>query len=482
MSDTAELLNGLRTAFLNRVNRDEVLNGFWNAVGARSATATDAANYAARLGEVLSETLLEETVRSGERRAESGEGAGGGGAIRLAEALAGTDPEELLETVNGTVGQLMRQAYRMVNDAGAQAQKIADEANGLGLRAIFGQYPDERLQGLYRKIAEAAEQSQVASRQSSEESPEATGTPGGRVGAPPAGGDRKKSGGTVESWLGEPVVNNVQAFYDEHVRANAEARFHAGLGPVIVRTAAPGCCNWCASRAGVYEYESVKDKGNEVFRRHKFCRCTVTYFCDGTRTEVWGRKHWEADQKTLEQRKTYGLDSKKTLPAPSEEYVRQEEGKALANVQGNVLAEYIDHARPGIGAIVFEEDYSIENHSREIETAKLLNELFGGDITLLSESLDCSTKRADYLWQDKLWELKNTSTEKAANAAIRKAIQQIETNPGGIILNYEDNPVNMQELKKIIDLRMKWVKNIGQMDIIVIQKEKPKAVFRYYKK
>lgn len=407
MSDTAELLNGLRTAFLNRVNRDEVLNGFWKAVGARTATATDAANYAARLGEELSETLLEETLPSGERSAasesevgsrksevsqrgaltgrlaavgwppaggdhkKSGVRSADSGRIRLAEALAGTDPEELLETVNGTVGQLMRHAYRMVNEAGAQAQRIADEANGLGLRAIFGQYPDERLQGLYQKIAEAAEQSQVASRQSSEESPEATGTPGGRVGAPPAGGDRKKNGGTVESWLGEPVVNNVQAFYDEHVRANAEARFQAGLAPMIVRTAAPGCCNWCASRAGVYDYDRVKDKGNEVFRRHQFCRCTVAYFCDGTRTEVWGRKHWEADRKTLEQRKTYGLESKKTLPAPSETYVRRQEEKALAKAAKSGII----HIGRSVGARAL--NYEV----MDLETREIFNFVEGSDIS-----------------------------------------------------------------------------------------------------
>ena len=99
---TAELLDGLRTAFLNRANRDGVLSRFWGMVGERTAGQEDAANYAARLGEVLSETLLEETVAVGDGR------------IRFAEALTGTDPEELLRTVDGTLGQMMRQAYRMV--------------------------------------------------------------------------------------------------------------------------------------------------------------------------------------------------------------------------------------------------------------------------------------------------------------------------------------------------------------------------------
>lgn len=274
---TAELLDGLRTAFLNRANRDGVLSRFWGMVGDRTAGQEDAANYAARLGEVLSETLLEETVAVGDGR------------IRLAEALTGTDPEELLRTVDGTLGQMMRQAYRMVNDAGAQAQKIADEANGLGLRSVLGNYPDERLQGLYRKIAEAAE------RQSGERSSESG----------------EKSPDMVESWLGEPVVNNVQAFYDEHVRANAEARFRMGLGPVIVRTAAPGCCAWCAKLSGVYDYDDVRDTGNDVFRRHERCRCTVTFRNGGTVQDVWSKKIWDADKETLGRRLSYGLDDNK---------------------------------------------------------------------------------------------------------------------------------------------------------------------------
>ena len=266
---TAELLDGLRTAFLNRANRDGVLSRFWGMVGDRTAGQEDAANYAARLGEVLSETLLEETVAVGDGR------------IRFAEALAGTDPEELLRTVDGTLGQMMRHAYRMVNDAGAQAQKIADEANGLGLRSVLGNYPDERLQGLYRKIAEAAERQSGEQIQSGE----------------------RKSGGTVETWLGEPVVNNCQAFYDEHVRANAEARFRMGLGPVIVRTAAPGCCAWCAKLSGVYDYDEVSNRGNDVFRRHERCRCTVTFRNGGTVQDVWSKKIWGADEETLKRRR-----------------------------------------------------------------------------------------------------------------------------------------------------------------------------------
>ena len=86
------------------------------------------------------------------------------------------------------------------------------------------------------------------------------------------------------------------------------------MGPVIVRTAAPECCVWCAKLSGVYDYNEVRDTGNDVFRRHERCRCTVTYRDNGTVQDVWSKKIYGADEKTLEQRAAYGLDTQKATP------------------------------------------------------------------------------------------------------------------------------------------------------------------------
>ena len=102
-----------------------------------------------------------------------------------------------------------------------------------------------------------------------------------------------------------------RAFHDDHIRHNADKRFRAGMGPKIVRTAAFNCCSWCSSLAGTYDYEDVRDTGNDVFRRHERCKCIVDYVCDGKSQAVWSKKYFEADEETLRHR----LETKQKTPA-----------------------------------------------------------------------------------------------------------------------------------------------------------------------
>lgn len=64
---------------------------------------------------------------------------------------------------------------------------------------------------------------------------------------------------------------------DDFVRENADFQYKAGLSPTIERKTTGKCCAWCSNLAGSYPYEDVKDKGNDVFRRHKNCHCQILY-------------------------------------------------------------------------------------------------------------------------------------------------------------------------------------------------------------
>ena len=84
-----------------------------------------------------------------------------------------------------------------------------------------------------------------------------------------------------------------------------------GYKPVIVRRASFGCCKWCRGLAGVYNYDEVKDKGNDVFRRHANCRCQVIYDpSNGSKKvqDVWDKK-WKNDDRT-ERIKQYSIAKK----------------------------------------------------------------------------------------------------------------------------------------------------------------------------
>lgn len=72
------------------------------------------------------------------------------------------------------------------------------------------------------------------------------------------------------------------------------------------------------------------------------------------------------------------------------------------------------------------------------------------------------------------------STAKAADSAVRKGLKQIFDNPGGIILDYGNNPVSMDNVKKIINARM--LRGGGNnADIIIAKEEKVIEILRYKK-
>lgn len=117
--------------------------------------------------------------------------------------------------------------------------------------------------------------------------------------------------------------------------------------------------------------------------------------------------------------------------------------------------------------------------STEYDVAQWLYKKYGGDIKLLNEAVDDGVKMADYLWRGKYWELKSTTTEKAANSAVRKAMQQIKENPGGIILNYT-NDINIQKTIDVIEKRMNCTKkDENTIDIMIVQNGETKIILRY---
>lgn len=114
------------------------------------------------------------------------------------------------------------------------------------------------------------------------------------------------------NWLlNEPIKNFTQAIVDDTIKKNADLHYKAGLRPKIIRREKGNCCDWCKSIAGVYDYQEVKNTGNDVFSRHRYCRCTVDYVPgDGRKQDVWS-KQW----------KIVNLDDKNKRIALSEKQV-----------------------------------------------------------------------------------------------------------------------------------------------------------------
>lgn len=85
--------------------------------------------------------------------------------------------------------------------------------------------------------------------------------------------------------LDEPIINFTQAVVDATIRKNADFHYKAGLRPKIIRKEHGHCCAWCKEIVGVYAYPDVPE---DVYRRHRHCRCTVDYYPGhGKKQDVW---------------------------------------------------------------------------------------------------------------------------------------------------------------------------------------------------
>lgn len=161
------------------------------------------------------------------------------------------------------------QNYELVSEVSTLAQKGINERAGIGLKAIKASINRDKINNFIDKVSDAE--------------------------------DFEK----VQWMLGEPVVTYSQSVVDDTIKANGDFQAEAGIPPKIIRTVKAGCCEWCQAMAGVYEYHdmSVFDYDN-VFRRHRRCRCTLDFIVGNKRQESWKTKtRWE--DVTVEDRKRY---------------------------------------------------------------------------------------------------------------------------------------------------------------------------------
>lgn len=95
--------------------------------------------------------------------------------------------------------------------------------------------------------------------------------------------------------LNEPVINFSQSIVDEIINANVKLHHQLGLQPKIVRTTTGKCCDWCSEVVGTYRYpDEVPD---EIYKRHRYCRCKVDYHPgDGKIQNVHSKKWYDPEK------------------------------------------------------------------------------------------------------------------------------------------------------------------------------------------
>lgn len=161
------------------------------------------------------------------------------------------------------INKPMRGVCEEIADYCEKVQGILNKRAGLGIKAIPPPIEAERIDGIAKAISEAETAEKAA------------------------------------SVFEETVITLSQHMVDSSVRENAKFHDSIGLKPQIIRKYEGGHfrrgkfvdCKWCKSLAGVYDYAEVSNKGNDVYRRHEGCRCTVEYIpTKGSKQDVWTKQ------------------------------------------------------------------------------------------------------------------------------------------------------------------------------------------------
>ena len=241
-----ELQRDIERDFKNNVMKDRRIAAISKRIRDGTASQVDGHDYAERLGEDLSRSLLNNLTPE-----------------RL------PDGRLYYNIARRTVVPSLQTNYDLTNEVAAEIQAAIDLKAGIGLKSAKAAFPTERIQGLIDKMT--------------------------------------SDGITLENaiiWLQEPIINNSEAFFDDFIKENAKVRNEVGLKATITRSVAPKCCDWCEALAGVYEYGKEPP---DIYRRHEFCRCTVTYQSKKTSQNVWTKKTWESSREEIDRRKEVGL-------------------------------------------------------------------------------------------------------------------------------------------------------------------------------
>lgn len=207
---------------------------------------------------------------------------------------------------------------------------------------------------------------------------------------------------------------------------------------------------------------------------HPHCRCTLVPYFEDMKGERWMRDP-DTEKGSYVEDMTFEEWKEKYVPEGA--YLKtfvlmnqtETKGKKLRKPKvkdylGTLLegdkqfseasSEFKKFASPKQGKVEVEKGVDIKKHKNEINIANWLFNNFGGNITVLEESNEQRVKTSDYLWNNKFWDLKDISSERAVDSALRHGLKQIAQNPGGIILDYVEKDLDLAVLIKHIKYRV----------------------------
>lgn len=155
-------------------------------------------------------------------------------------------------------------------------------------------------------------------------------------------------------------------------------------------------------------------------------------------------------------------------------------GKTVTRPESDVTDKYVRNAKPKNGKVTFDANFKFTEEPNEIKIARWLRDTFGGDVHVKKAQNESEgIKYCDYIWRSKNWELKSPGKMKSPDRILETALQQIQSNPGGIILDYQSDDF---DLERVVNGARRRMENCGfNVDLMILHKGLLMCVKRYKK-
>lgn len=207
----------IKKEFQNMVNNDPTVQKLWAKIRGGDASYATTGKLAQQIGKDLGRTL------------------------RLHAPVANIDEWDLDDLVPKSLGL----DHSMVSAACKEVQEKMNKDAGVNLKFQEPKFDWDRTQGLIKELR-----------------------------------DHPDSFGDIEKSFWDQLENFSRNVSDEAMRSNADLAWRAGMRTVVIRIADAKCCKWCNEVAGRYNYDEVRDTGNDVWRFHENCGCTIDYYTE----------------------------------------------------------------------------------------------------------------------------------------------------------------------------------------------------------
>lgn len=207
----------IKQEFMDTVNNDPVCQKLYRLIRSGDASYKTGSQLAVRIGEDLGKVLKKYAPTTN---------------------IDEWDLDDLLPKSLGL-------DHNMVSTACRQIQEKMNKDAGLGIKPKEPKFDWDRVQGMITELRDHAD-----------------------------------TFSDIEKSFWDQLCNFSQSVVDQSIRDNMSLMARAGIKTQVIRQAEFKACEWCRDVAGTYDYAEVKDTGNDVWRRHENCRCTIDYITE----------------------------------------------------------------------------------------------------------------------------------------------------------------------------------------------------------